>query len=389
MKNYFQNDYSHLELSKYFLLFVDKMCKKLGFYLYYNSRSNKFIVSDKLLDNDYKYYKTREQIKTENITETSKFHDFDWHKKTILLFDKEEPYEKNDGEWYYPDYYEYQHDLDFKMNISNLQKLLLCIFKNPILKEHYYIIQEIFPTYDISIYFPSENLSVNENLDLLLIKNLDKHHLLEKMLKNNSEDTIVKILQKKSSPYLIEFFKSFGKREDLQFKDFIFKVTQNQETLEKIFENFPFYNKFLLKNAPTEFLEKETQNITIFKSFFSIVNLSLKYHENFNEFEISNHLLKIFENHSLKKVMAEKNIIIHNAFHDYSSQSVVSIIENNSLLPIKKIEEFFCEAITHVIFKNGSYPSEQPNLIKFFNYVYQNEISLLNHGYSKNSVHKI
>lgn len=387
MKDYFPHDYPPVQLSKYFMLFIDKMCHKLGFHVYYNPRGQ-FIVSDHVLNDDYRYYKTTEQIKEEKPVARWDSESFYWQKKTILLFDKEEAYEQDDGEWYYPDYHDCQHDIDFKMSVPNMQKLLLCVFKNPILQTYHYTIRDIFSTYDTSIYFPSESINVNEKLDLLLVRNLDQCQLLEKMLRS-SDGKIATILQKKSSDYLVEFFKSFGKREDLEFKDFIFKVTQNQDTLQMIFENFPVYNKFLSKNTPTEFLSKETQKISIFKSFFNIPNLSLKYHEQFNESAISNHLLKIFEVYSLKQTMAEKGIIIHHAFHDYSSKSIISIIENKSPLSIEKIEDFFCEAIIYIEQKNSSYASEQPNLLKFFQYFYQNEVSLLNHIHRKNPVTKI
>lgn len=392
MKKTFDEDEHYIELSKYFMLFLDETCTKLGFLLYYHPHQKAFIVSDIDLGENYKYYKTTEQIKIEQPVAKYSSDNFYWEKKSIILFNKEEPYEQNDGEYYYPDCYEFNHDIDFKMSIPNLQKILLSVLKNPTLQENFYHIQDIFSTYNPEIYFPSENLNIDEKLDLLFINNLDQQYLLETMLRNQSDtENIVNILQKKSEQYIIEFFKCFETRSDVKFKDFILKVTKKQDVLEKIFEHFPEYNKFLDKNTPTEFLSQPTQQVSLFKSFFNLDNLSIIYHQDFNKSEVQNRFLHILQNHALKLKMQEKNIIVHSAFHQYTNNSIVSLVENNSDLPIEKIENFFCQAITYLEKdKGGNYNnSGQDNLLKFFQYFYQNEVSLLNSHYKKIKPNKI
>lgn len=397
MKDYFINDYPCLQLSKYFMRFVDKMCNKLNFYVYYNPQQNDFIVSDSILKYSSSSYKTLEQIKLDKEVSIFSSEKYDWTKKSLILFNKEDPCEQLDGEYYYPDHYESNHDVDFKMSIPNLQKLLLCIFKNPILQSEYGQIQEIFPTHDISLFFPSESLSVNENLDFLLIKNLEQRYLKEQIIKNNNPD-LINILKKKSENYLIEFFNSFGVIGDLKFKDFIFEITSNENTLEKIFEKLPDFQKFLRKNSPHDFLTKKTESISIFKSYFDITNLSLNYHEKFNEGETKSCLMNIIGNYDLKEAMEKKDIHIHSIFYDYNNKSVVSIIENKSILPIEKIEQFFCESLNYIV-KNNNYnymdnnkDNNKENLLKFFHYFYQNELALLasaDQNYIKKSIPKI
>lgn len=388
----FENDESCIELSKYFMLFLDKMCSKMGFYLYYHPMRKKFIVSDEVLGEDYKYYKTSQQIKIEKPVPRFESDNFYWKKRSIILFNKEYPYEQNDGEYYYPEHTELNHEIDFKMSMPNLQKLLLCILKNPILQDNFHYIQDIFSTYNPMIYFPSENLNIDEKLDLLFIKNLEQKDLLEGMLRNRGDqEMIVNILQKKSPEYLVDFFKSFDIREDVKFKDFIFKVTKKQDVLEKIFANFPAFQKYLTKNTPVEFLTQPTQQITLFKSFFNLENLSIAYHQDFNKSEVQNRLLYLLGSNNLNYKLKEKNIFVHNAFLDYSTNSIVAFIENNSVLPINKIENFFCEAITYLEKdKSGTYTNTaQDNLFKFFQYFYQNEISLMHSNYKKVKPNKI
>lgn len=394
MKDYFLNDYPSLQLSKYFMKFLDKICNKLDFFVYYEPHQSKFIVSDVMLGDSYKYYKTLKQIKEEKPSVIFYNDNYNWTKKGIILFNKEEPYEQNDGEYYYPDHYECNHDIDFKMSTPNIQKLLLCIFKNPILKDYNYLIKEIFNefTFNQTIYFPSENLSIDEKLDLLLVKNLEQRHLLEAMCKEEGYQTILTILQKKSEDYLVEFFKCFGVRKDLKFKDFIFKVTNNQNTLSKIFENFPEFQKYLSSNTPEQYLKHNTEQISIYKSFFDVENLSIKYHDKFNSSELRNCLSNILENSSLKESLESKSIIIHSSFYSYSHNSLISIIENKSILSIEKIEQFFCDSIEYIqkTKKNNYMEDNKDNVIKFFNYFYQNELSLKNEvHYTKKTLSKI
>lgn len=392
MKKVFENDESCIDLSKYFMLFLDKMCSKMNLLLYYYPTGKKFVVSDETLGENYKYYKTSEQIKIEKPVPRFESDNFYWQKRSIILFNKEYPYEQHDGEYYYPEYSHFNHDIDFKMSMKNLQKILLCILKNPILQENFYYIKDIFSTYDPHIYFPSENLNIDEKYDLLFIQNLEQKDLLEGMLRNRGDqETIVNILQKKSTDYLVEFFKSFGIKNDVNFKNFIFKVTKKQDVLEKIFENFPDYQKYLNKNTPTEFLTQPTEQVSMFKSYFNIDNLSIAYHQDFKSSEVQNRLVSVLDNKSLKTKMQEKDIFVHNAFYDYTNKSVVSFIENKSVLSMEKIESFFCQAITYLEKDNsGSFTnSKQENLLKFFQYFYQNEVSLLQSHYIKVKPNKI
>lgn len=394
MKDYFPNDYPCLQLSKYFLRFVHKICDKLEFQFYYNPNNNHFIISDVILGDNYKYYKTLKQSKEDKTPSPYYSRQFNWPKKHIILFNKEEPYEQHDGEWYYPDYHECNHDIEFKMTIPNLQKLMLCIFKNPILNSEHRQINEIFDnyTYDRSLYFPSENLAIDPKLDMLLISSLDKKNLLEYMLKDNLNNEIAQILMKKSDDYLIEFFKCFKDKKDLKFKDFICKVTNNQNTLTQIFEFFPDFKKYLTSNTPDNFLTKSTEKISIFKSYFNVENLSIKYHEKFNSNETQNCLLHILENSSFKDILKNHGICIHSVFYSYCDKSIISIIENNSVLPIEKIEQFFCDSLEYMqkTKKINYMEDNKDNIIKFFNYFYQNEISLLsNNSLVKKSIVKI
>ena len=89
MKTFFENDYSCIKLSKYFLLFLDKMCSKLNFEIYYNAHTKSFIVSDSNLkqNKNYSYYKNKQDIKSE-IKNDNVFYDqnYNWTKKNIILF---------------------------------------------------------------------------------------------------------------------------------------------------------------------------------------------------------------------------------------------------------------------------------------------------------------
>lgn len=397
MKDYFIHDYPCLQLSKYFMRFIDKMCNKLNFYVYYNPQQNNFIVSDSILKHSSSSYKTLEQIKLDKPVSIFSSEEYNWSRKKLILFNKEHSYEQNDGEWYYPDHYESNHDIDFQMSTPNLQKLLLCIFKNPILQSEYRQIQEIFSTHDISLFFPSESLSVNENLDFLLIKNLEQRCLIEQIIKKNNPD-LINILKKKSENYLIEFFNSFGVIGDLKFKDFIFEITSNENTLEKIFEKLPDFQKFLKKNNSHDFLTKKTESISISKTYFNITNLSVNYHEKFNEIETKSCLLNVIGNYALKQELAQKNIHVHSSFYDYTEKAVILIIENNSIMPIEKIEQFFCESLNYIVKNNNndymdnSKDNNKENILKFFHYFYQNELSLLalaDKSHIKKSIKKI
>lgn len=377
MKNYFINDYPPIQLSKYFLLFLNKKCQKLGFHLYYDP-SGHFILSDQRLDEvSYHRYKTND----EGIDSQDKY---SWQNKTIVLFDKEEPFEQDDGEWFYPTYYDCQHALTFKMTIPNLQKILLEVFQDPILQHYYHSLQEIFPNHDITIFFPSETLKVDEKFDFLLIQYLDKDSLFRSMM-NKHNDKILQILQKKSDNYLTDFFKLFNNENDWSFKNFILQVTQNENTLEKIFTHFPCYQKYLSKNHKSNFLSKETQQVLISKSYFNIENLEIKYHDLFQPIETKTFFLKVFETISIKEAMADKGIIIYPSFYDNHSGSVISFIENNSPLPIEKIEKFFYESLSYIHCKNGFYNNNQPDLLKFFDYYYQKETLPTNNNIKKST----
>lgn len=371
--NEFELDYPRIKLSKYFMTFLEKICHKNNFLVYYNPSSSNFIISDNILNQDYKYYKTSQQINELDNSFQSK--DFKWKQKNILLFDKEEPYEQNDGEYYYPDYYECNHNIDFKLSLINLQTILLNIFKNPILSKYSYSIQELFYISDINTYFPSKNLMINPELDLLLVKNLDQRLLIECLTNKNShqKSTLLEHLKKQNDNYLIEFFKIFSQK-DFDIKDTIFDVSNNQNLLENIIEYFPKYQKYLLKNTPNNFLTKTTEEITINKIYFNIDALGIIYHEKFKVNDIQNILVDILNNSSTKKILNEKNLILHHTYFDYHSQSVISIIENNSKINTNEFENFIKESFNHLEKENFSNKNNIEKFKKFWNYFYQSTI---------------
>lgn len=369
----FEYDYPRLNLSKYFILFIDKICNKNNFYLYYNSSSSNFIVSGSILNQDYKYYKTSQEI--DNLDNSFKNKEFKWKQKNIILFDKEEPYEQNDGEYYYPEYCECNHNIEFKMSLTNLQKLLLNIFKNPILSEYSSCIQEIFYISDINTYFPSKNLDIDPMLDLLFIKNLEQRNIIESLTNRNTNQKVAlcSYLKKQNEEYLVNFFKLFAKK-DLNIKDTIFQISDNQNTLEKILESFPEYQKYLLKNKPTEFLNQPTEQITIYKSYFNVEQLGIIYHDKFTSNDIQNLLIETLNNSSIKKIFSEKKIILHHTFFDYHSSSVISIIENNSKINIHDFENFIAESLNHLEINSFSKKNNIDNFNKLWNYFYQSTI---------------
>ena len=212
-------------------------------------------------------------------------------------------------------------------------------------------------------------------LDLLLVKNLEQRYLLECLTgKNSHQKTLLEHLQKQSDEYLIDFFKLFSKK-DLNIKDIIFEISHDQVLLEKITESFPQYQKFLLKNKPNEFLTKPTEKITIHKSYFNTELLSITYHDKFTPNDIQNLLIDTLNNSSIKELLDEKNITIHHTYFDYHSQSVISIIENNSKINIHDFEVFISESFHHL--EKQSFSNQNQNIEKFkkfWNYFYQSTI---------------
>lgn len=392
MIKHFENDDSCIQLSQYFIEVIDTICTKLDLCLYYHTSNKKFIVSDDKLNDTYKYYKTSQQIKADYTQNALEVIPFSWNNKPLILFNKEEPYEDNYGSWYYPDHYTSNHDINFHLSLPNLQKVCLEIFADPILLSHHCDIKELFYINELSFFFPSENIYTDDNLDFLLIKNLDANYLLENMFKKNP--FIINILKKKSDDYLIEFFKIFNNHQDLRLKNFIFEVTHNEPTLENIFHNFPSFQIFLKKHQPEQFLSKPTETIAISKSYFNIPNLAIKYHENFTENELNLFFNNILKHSTVIHLLSEKEIYIHSSLYDYQSHSVVSIIENNSILPITKIEDFFCNCLNYMTkTTHNNYMDDktnQDNFTTFFNYFYQNELSLMRNTIgSKKSIPKI
>lgn len=362
MDNYIQETYKH---SQEYLKLLCQFCFEQHYFLYFQPRNNKIIISAKVENTNSL------QLEVNDVTFFENYR--------LWLGEHHEPseYQDDEGEYYESPFSEedyYLEEIDLKQLPSDTsEKLALFIWEKHSDKDFCSFCSSEFFNLRLDHIFKLTNngiLSEEKEYEFISHHRLSLNSFLSKnkidaqtILKNlnnqyaNIHDYVVELLKYRSCDYKVKLLKSYPKNSfffDTTTKDFLFNIFNDSSTrnhyFSQLYEPFPYLEKFV---EPIPVKKENTIEINVHLSQFSIEGLyyfiNPKGVSSYHIEEHFNYLQKYLNQKNLKNYLSQIGIEHFYVFKpNYDELNCISHFCENSKINIDSWENLLINSIKYI-----------------------------------------